>query len=257
MIKFIVKVKLALKWRIESFQGWMRKALWMRKCKKLSPNYKNIFITINKVKEEKLTYLSTKALYQLVESVIFIEHKGLKGAFIETGCGLGGSSIAITSAKSSQRVFFIYDIFGIIPPPSEKDGVAVEERYELIKSGEVEGIDGKLYYGYQKDLYRQVVQKFSDFQIDIEKNHVSLVKGLYQDTLKVDFPVALAHIDCDYYEAVLLSLQQIEPQLVSQGSLIIDDYYDWPGCQRAVDEYFRERNDFHFLRKERLQIVKK
>jgi hypothetical protein len=50
--------------------------------------------------------------------------------------------------------------------------------------------------------------------------------------------MALAHIDVDWYEPVHVSLERIEPRLSPGGALVIDDYEDWSGCRRAVDEYF-------------------
>lgn len=35
-----------------------------------------------------------------------------------------------------------------------------------------------------------------------------------------------------------VSLQWIVPKLSIGGAIVIDDYYDWSGCRKAVDEYF-------------------
>ncbi len=70
--------------------------------------------------------------------------------------------------------------------------------------------------------------------------------------------MAFAHIDCDWYESVKVCLERIEPKLVGGGILIIDDYYTWSGCKKAVDSYFRYRRDeFHFVKQGRLHIIKK
>jgi asparagine synthase (glutamine-hydrolysing) len=55
--------------------------------------------------------------------------------------------------------------------------------------------------------------------------------------LHVSEPVALAHIDGDWYRSVMTCLRRIEPNLVPGGTLVIDDYRAWSGCKRAVDEY--------------------
>ncbi len=82
-----------------------------------------------------------------------------------------------------------------------------------------------------------------------------LVKGQYQDTLVVDETVAFAHIDCDWYESVMISLQRIEPHLAKGGVLVIDDYKTWSGCRRAVDEYFADKRErYEFIMKARLHI---
>ncbi len=84
------------------------------------------------------------------------------------------------------------------------------------------------------------------------------VRGTYEKSLILNDPVAFAHIDCDWYESVKVCLERIEPKLVSGGILIIDDYYTWSGCSKAVDSYFHNRSDgFNFVKKSRLHIIKK
>jgi len=59
-----------------------------------------------------------------------------------------------------------------------------------------------------------------------------------QDTLRVDEPVAFAHVDVDWYEPVKTCLERIVPRLSRGGALVLDDYNDWSGCRKATDEYF-------------------
>jgi asparagine synthase (glutamine-hydrolysing) len=66
-----------------------------------------------------------------------------------------------------------------------------------------------------------------------------LIEGLVQETMVITEPVVFAHIDVDWYDPVKTCLQQIWPNLVKGGSLILDDYHDWGGCRKATDEYFR------------------
>jgi SAM-dependent methyltransferase len=209
------------------------------------------------VTSKRLSYLGTDALYDLGEAARNIEIKRLQGIFVETGCALGGSSIVLAAAKAKHRELFCYDVFGTIPPPSTKDGVDVHRRYEAIAKGESTGIEGDQYYGYIDNLYDQVVKNFISFGFDLAENRINLIKGLYQDTLNIEMPVSLAHIDCDWYEPVLLSLKKIEPFLVPGGVLIIDDYYAYSGCKKAVDEYFEHKKKaYKFLKKSRLHIIK-
>lgn len=99
---------------------------------------------------------------------------------------------------------------------------------------------------------------FADYGFPVELNSVRLVRGMFQETLIGDWPVALAHLDCDWYESVKTCLQRIEPRLVRGGTLVIDDYDAWGGCRRAVDEYFAHKRDrIEFVQRTRLHIVKK
>ncbi|MGD1921271.1 MAG: TylF/MycF/NovP-related O-methyltransferase [Pleurocapsa sp.] len=214
--------------------------------------------TIREVKDKKLSYLETTTLGELTQAVIKIDRQQIPGIIVETGCALGGSSIVIASNKSRDRELFVYDVFGMIPPPSDRDDKDVHQRYEVIKQGESIGLGGDLYYGYEDNLYDKVAQSFIDFDLNPTEHNIHLVKGLYEDTLHVDRPVALAHIDCDWYESVLTCLKRIEPHVVKGGILVIDDYYHWSGCQKAVDEYFQNLPDssYKFIHKTRLHIIK-
>ncbi len=213
---------------------------------------------IRAVRNDSLTYLNEDALRDLYNEVIRLEKQKADGILIEAGCALGGSAIVITTAKSKSRPFYVYDVFGMIPPPSEKDGDDVHERYKVIESGKSEGIGQDKYYGYEADLLNKVSENFSRHHADAEQNNVHLVKGLFQNTLDVHEKVALAHIDGDWYESVMTCLQRIEPHLVAGAAMVIDDYNDWSGCRTAVDEYFSDKKDrYDFVQKARLHIVRK
>jgi asparagine synthase (glutamine-hydrolysing) len=145
----------------------------------------------------------------------------------------------------------------MIPPPTEEDGSDIHQRYEKITSGQAVGIGGSTYYGYEDDLVAKVQGTFSAFGLPVDANNVTLVKGLFQDTIVGDEPVAIAHIDGDWYESVRTCLTRIGPRLPSGGVMIIDDYFYWSGCRKAVDEFLAEHpGEYHTRRRTRLHIVK-
>lgn len=213
---------------------------------------------IEAVLSDSLTYLDHDALYDLYQSVTKIECDEIPGILIEAGCALGGSAIVMAAAKSKSRPLFIYDVFGLIPPPDHNDGVDVHQRYEQIISGKSEGIGGNKYYGYEDNLIDKVINNFEHLGFRTEENNVQLVSGLFQETLHIRQDVTLAHIDCDWYESVITCLKQITPYLVHGGRFIIDDYDDWSGCRSAIDEYFSDKKDqYSFIHKSRLHIIRK
>lgn len=198
------------------------------------------------VQEKGLTYLPTIKLAGLLSLALEMEERQEPGTFVEAGCALGGSAIALTSCKSQDRPFLVYDVFGMIPPPSELDGEDVHERYEIISSGKSDGINGNRYYGYEDDLYSKVTNSFSRMGFPIESHGVSLVKGLVADTLTDDQPVCLAHIDVDWYEPVTVCLERIVPRLTTHGAIVLDDYAEWSGCHRATNDFFDRVGRDHF-----------
>lgn len=195
---------------------------------------------ISNIRSKKLTYLSNKKLASLSCTCREIEKKNLPGIFLEAGCALGGSAILIANTKRFSRPLFVYDVFDMIPPPTTEDPQDVHDRYRQIVEGKSTGIGGEKYYGYQENLYDLVQENLRKFGIDCEKQSVSLIQGLVQETMKINQEVAFAHVDVDWYEPVTTCLRRIFPNLVVGGSIILDDYHDWGGCRKATDEYLRE-----------------
>jgi len=210
------------------------------------------------VREARLSSLSKGALEDLYTRVRQIEKNRVPGVIIEAGCALGGSAIVMAATKSKDRRLLVYDVFGLIPAPSEKDGDDVHDRYTEIVKGSATGINGDTYYGYEDNLYQKVTDSFAALGYPVADNAVSLIKGLFEDTIHIDQPVALAHIDGDWYESVMTCLQRIEPHLAEGGVMVIDDYDAWSGCRTAVDEYFADKMDrYRFKHQARLHIVRK
>jgi asparagine synthase (glutamine-hydrolysing) len=201
------------------------------------------FSHLHRVKKARLTYLSYSRLIHLSRVVRRLEQQTVPGIFVETGCALGGSAIVISLNKAQQRPFHIYDTFGLIPPPSSHDADDAQERYEAIRRGCAKGIAEDTYYGYQENLLEKVVQTFHAFDLPPEDHRIHFHQGLFADVLQVDQPVALAHIDSDWYDSITVCLARVVPHVSLKGVIVIDDYYDWEGARRAVDDFFVGRKD--------------
>lgn len=208
------------------------------------------------VLEEHLSYLGAVALRTLASAVTEVEAAGVPGLIVEAGTARGGSAIVMATAKSVRRPMKVYDVFGMIPVPGKMDGDDVHRRYETIVSGRAEGVGGETYYGYRDDLVREVTESFTRHGVPIAENNVELIEGLFEDTITLDEPVALAHLDGDWYESTMTCLTRIAPSLARGGRFVIDDYDIWSGCRKAVDEYFAASTDFRFEHRGKLHIVR-
>ena len=208
------------------------------------------------VRAENLTYLTENQLGSLVGCVLEVEASARPGAIIEAGTARGGSAIAMASAKSPAREMRVYDVFGMIPPPTEIDGTAALQRFADIEAGRSGGVGGEDYYGYEDDLLGEVTASFARHGAPLDRHNVSLVPGLFQDTLDVDGPVALAHVDGDWYESTMTCLERLAPRLVPGGRIVIDDYFAWAGCRAAVDEYFANRPGYRIEKRAKVHIVR-
>ena len=76
--------------------------------------------------------------------------------------------------------------------------------------------------------------------------------GWFNKTLPDQLPdrICFAHLDGDFYESILVSLEHVYPQLSPGAICLIDDYSDpnvhdgWdrlPGVKRACDEFLANR----------------
>lgn len=201
--------------------------------------------------------LGLPALLELQEAVARIEERVVPGIIIEAGVARGGSAIVLAAARRTPRPIYLYDTFEGLPAPGEADGLAAHQRYRAIRSGQAEGRRRQPYYGYDKDLQQSVERALAHFGLSPTKSHIHFVRGLYRDTLYPPAAVALAHLDCDWYDSVKTCLERITPFLSPGGALIVDDYDYWSGCRRAVDEFFADRRDrFLFIRRSRLHIIR-
>ncbi|MCL3838838.1 TylF/MycF/NovP-related O-methyltransferase [Aeromicrobium duanguangcaii] len=216
----------------------------------------HVAATVRRVRAEHLTYLALPHLSTLARAVLDIEADGVPGALVEAGTARGGSAIVMAAAKSPARPMYVYDVFDQIPPPSDRDGADVHERYATIADGRARGVGGELYYGYRDDLYAEVSESFTRLGVPPETSSVQLVKGLFQDTIDLDEPIALAHLDGDWYDSTMTCLERIAPLISPGGRIVLDDYYAWSGCREAVDDYLAARPGFRREARGRLHLVR-
>lgn len=200
------------------------------------------------VVKQKLTYLTAQKLARLEASASAVVERRIPGDILEFGVALGGSAVILSDfAKQGGRRFHGFDVFGMIPPPtSDKDEADAKSRYETIASGASAGIKGDKYYGYRDDLFGDVSRAMAGHGVPVDGRAVTLHKGLFEDTLPRApvRQVALAHVDCDWYDPVKFCLDYLGSRLSPGGMIVIDDYHDYSGCHTATDEFLNSRSDF-------------
>ena len=198
---------------------------------------------IARLRSERLTYLSEARLLQLLATQHALQKNAVPGLFIEAGCALGGSTIALGRYLGADRRLHVHDVFGMIPPPGKNDPAEVHERYRVIESGASRGIGGDVYYGYVRDLKALVRANIARHLDAAAQARIELIEGRVENTLRAEEPVAFAHIDVDWYDAVRHCLLTLFPRLSVGGAIILDDYYDWGGCRKATDEFLAVAGD--------------
>lgn len=79
-------------------------------------------------------------------------------------------------------------------------------------------------------------------RLGVPEDRYRIVVGWLEDTLPgLDKPpVALLHVDTDFYDPVKLSLEQFYPHVSPGGYVVLNDYGVFAGCRRATDEFLAE-----------------
>jgi O-methyltransferase len=207
-----------------------------------------------------LTYLTEERFLTLGRELDRAAAAKVPGAVLEFGVAAGGSAVFLARRALAQgRTFVGYDLFGQIPPPGPDDPPEAHERHRIIREGKSEGLAGAKYYGYEEDLFGKVSALLASHGAPVDGARVTLVKGLFQDTVpgRLPDPVVLAHVDCDWYEPVQLCLAELAPRMRVGAAVVLDDYADWEGCRRAADEFLACNPNFAMTQREPNAVIRR
>jgi len=186
-----------------------------------------------RVKRRKKTYLTYGKLYSLASSFKNLKkHSPDLLEVSEFGVGRGGSAMLLAWLVGHYGGrLTLFDVFGRIPPPTEKDGQRAFDRYQVILSHENE-----TYYGNIPDLIDLIKAEISTV---CDLSQVKFIQGKYDEILPLitsNQAFNLVHIDCDWYESSKAVFNYLENHLHPGAILQVDDYSNWQGSHMAVDE---------------------
>ncbi|MGE3808459.1 MAG: TylF/MycF/NovP-related O-methyltransferase, partial [Gemmataceae bacterium] len=156
----------------------------------------------------------------------------IPGDLIETGAWRGGATIFMRAVLAQHqvrdRIVWVADSFeGLPKPKSPTDGWDLSGTSCL------------------KIPLEQVQDNFRRF--GLLDDQVRFLKGWFCDTLP-GAPIqqlALLRLDGDLYHSTQDALEALYHRVAPGGFVIVDDYFAWPSCRRAVQD---------FLAKHQLQV---
>ncbi len=181
------------------------------------------FRSIVQLQLSDLTMVSRRAF---IDNVMLARCGGLvEGDLVECGTWRGGMSAAMAWVIPGRHSV-LFDSFEGLPDPKPIDGPSA-----IHWSGKVRDYDNcRAEEAWAVKAMERVRQP--DFEI---------VKGWFEDTVPVwakqKRPIAVLRLDGDWYESTILCLEHLWPLVSPGGIIIIDDYYTWDGCSRAVHEH--------------------
>jgi len=187
---------------------------WQRLFLKLEEPYRSVFpyTQVHAVRQRNLV--------RLAES---IDREQVPGDIVECGVLDGGSAALMawsTRGSLPTRAVHLFDAWEGLPPTTAHDGAAAS-----VWAGEVVGSPVRV---------ARVMKA-----LGVEPSRIRIHRGWFDQVFPtVDVrPVALLHIDCDFFMPTRLCLEKWYPCLSPGGYAQFDDYEAFSGCRKAVDEF--------------------
>lgn len=195
------------------------------------------------------TMCSLERLAALWNNVRYIDRARLDGALVECGVWKGGAAALMSLAHSHNgsvptRALHLFDSFQGLPEPTEADGAKASVYARGRASGRLESIDrcvGLL------DEVRRCIEGAAQYPRELVHYHLGWFQETVPSTARFVGPIALLHLDGDWYDSTRVCLEHLYPLVVRGGIVHVDDYGHWEGCRRAVDEYLGARNEVVML----------
>jgi len=156
-----------------------------------------------------------------------IDQDEIPGDVIECGTCNGGSA-AILARVACRSPFgrrtYLLDSFAGLPQAGPKDDPRAAN-YTGLCCGNQATVRG---------LLRAV---------GVPDDAATLVPGWFHETLPTlpPAPIALLHIDADWYDSVRICLDHLYDRVSPGGFVVLDDYGYWQGCRTAWHDFADDR----------------
>ncbi len=189
------------------------------------------------------------ALFFSWETACDLIQRDIPGALVECGTWMGGCSFGLALCQKQMfgkvmRPVYMLDSFQGLPNADDRDGPAALQYQSRI--------DDPAYMDNCRAPLDEVLA-WRD-KLGLSEAECPIVPGWFNDTIPglrdtlADPGVAWLRIDCDWYDPVRFTLDALEPLVVNDGIVILDDYYAWDGCARAAHDYLSHNNLAYRLR---------
>jgi O-methyltransferase len=142
-------------------------------------------------------------------------------------------SAGLATIMGNDREYYLFDSFEGLPPASAMDG-SDALRWQQDK-------ESPMFYDNcsASPDFAQRAMTLSG------ATRFHLVKGWFHETLpkfRPPTPIALLRLDGDWYESTLSCLESLFDKVAIGGIIILDDYYAWDGCCRALHDFLSKRS---------------
>jgi O-methyltransferase len=179
------------------------------------------------------TMVGLKRLDNVQHAIETVIRERIPGDLCECGVWRGGTAIFMRAVLihygENSRVVWAADSFSGLPKP---DVVLYPADSSSPDLSEIDYLSVPL---------ERVRKNFQEFGL-LDEN-VRFLEGWFKDTLPTA-PIkrlAVLRADGDLYESTMDILSNLYEKVSPGGFVIIDDYYAWEGCRRAVTDFRTSR----------------
>lgn len=196
------------------------------------------------------TALSVQRLYAIYQAVKYVVQSDVRGDIIECGVFKGGSALMLAESLvhfgDVSRRIFLFDTFEGWPSPTNEDtdffGQNHKKLYEadISKANDSERSAESSVFRLKNffEKTKGVVLNGTTYPAD----KIFFIQGLVEQTLPCPEvkKICILRLDTDYYESTAWEMNILWPRLKVGGVLLIDDYGQFHGARKAVDEYLQK-----------------
>jgi O-methyltransferase len=155
------------------------------------------------------------------------------GAIVECGTWRGGMAAGLIEFCGKDKSYYFFDSFEGLPEAKEIDGKAALE-WQANK-------ESPLYHdncNAPLELFKNTIDRTG-----VSYDNVRIIKGFYDKSFQTFEPpdISVLRLDADWYESTMLCMEKFWDFVIHSGIILIDDYYSWDGCSRAVHDFLSKR----------------
>jgi hypothetical protein len=200
---------------------------------------------VARIRDESM--IPDRGLVALYLQMAHLERVSVAGAVVECGVWHGGAAALMALANldhgEARRKIHLFDSFCGIPQPV--DGVDGTRAVREARGNAKPALGGPITVGYDYSAHGGpgspdgVRALFADcgYPDDSVDLHVGWFQERVPERAPSIGPIAMLHLDGDWYESTKVCLEHLYQQVVTGGFVVIDDYGCYEGCRRAVDEF--------------------
>jgi hypothetical protein len=158
-------------------------------------------------------------------------YRGVEGCVIECGVWRGGMIAGIAEILGRDRDYYLFDSFEGLPAPTAVDG---DSAFTCALNA------GNAASHYNCKAEATFAQKAMQMA---KARNVHIVQGWFKDTIPSFVPptkIALLRLDGDWFESTWVALNHFYKYMAADGIIILDDYYNWEGCAKAVHKFIAD-----------------